>query len=146
MLLKQAEIEIDKDFTLNRKLAVYVNFKTSTLLEGVKANQKDAFQIWVGAKILQALHEKLIFLDLVGHEGNVDPYEQIFGIKSTTSIRSFLREKTHLLQKLANAEDKEETIGKLGSDFLDKVNDISFLLEIVNDIIERGFKFQVQQV
>jgi predicted AAA+ superfamily ATPase len=65
-LMRTAECEMDSDFSSSRKMAVYVNFKTSTLLEGVKAETHDAFQIWVGTKILQAVYEKLIFLDLVG--------------------------------------------------------------------------------
>src|ERR1043165_2933868 len=51
MLMRQAETEMDSEFPTSKRLAVYVNFKTSTLLEGVKAEQRDAFQIWVGAKI-----------------------------------------------------------------------------------------------
>ncbi len=60
MLLKETESELDREFEEERNLGVYVNFKTSTLLEGVKADNKSAFQIWVGAKILQSLYEKLI--------------------------------------------------------------------------------------
>ena len=53
MLLKEAESELDTEFIDNRVLGVYISFKTSTLLEGVKADNKSAFQIWVGAKIIQ---------------------------------------------------------------------------------------------
>jgi hypothetical protein len=37
MLLRSAEIQMDSEFAKEGQLAVYVNFKTSTLLEGVKA-------------------------------------------------------------------------------------------------------------
>src|SRR4051794_3418262 len=46
MLLKMVEINMDSQFKANRRLAVYVNFKTSTLLEGVKAGERDGFQLW----------------------------------------------------------------------------------------------------
>src|ERR1017187_1327387 len=65
MLLRLAEIDMDADFKTSRKLAVYVNFKTSTLLEGVRAGERDGFQIWVNAKLLQSLHDKLESLDLI---------------------------------------------------------------------------------
>jgi hypothetical protein len=42
MLLRIAEFELDRDFERDRKLGVYVNFKTSTLLEGVKADERDS--------------------------------------------------------------------------------------------------------
>ena len=37
MLMRHAEVEMDSEFPSSKRLAVYVNFKTSTLLEGVKA-------------------------------------------------------------------------------------------------------------
>jgi len=73
MLMRQAEIRMDAAFSESKIVSVYVNFKTSTLLEGVKADGRDTFQIWVGAKILQALHEKLIQLEIVHHEVPVEP-------------------------------------------------------------------------
>jgi hypothetical protein len=93
MLLRSAEIELDSQFKQERKLPVYVNFKTSTLLEGVKAGERDGFQVWVNAKILQALHDKLVFLDLIGKSARDDPYHRIFGIKSVQSTKTFLQEK-----------------------------------------------------
>ncbi|MBY0201677.1 MULTISPECIES: zinc ribbon domain-containing protein [Paenibacillus] len=141
MLLKQAEIELDKDFTASRKLAVYVTFKTSTILEGVKAEERDAFQVWVGAKILQALHDKLTQLNLIGHEGSTDPYFRIFGIKSAHGTKTMLQDKIHQLQKLAIASDKEKIINDIGSNFLDKVNDVSFINEIIRDVLSE-FKIQ----
>jgi predicted AAA+ superfamily ATPase len=45
-LLRLAETDMDNDFNQKKELAVYVNFKTSTLLEGISAGQKNAFQIW----------------------------------------------------------------------------------------------------
>ena len=58
-LLRLAETEMDATFEVTKVLCVYVNFKTSTLLEGISAGQKSAFQIWVNTKILQSIHEKL---------------------------------------------------------------------------------------
>lgn len=137
MLLRQAETEMDSEFSQTRKLAVYVSFKTSTLLEGVKTEHRDGFQVWVGAKILQELHDKLILLDLIGDEGIEDPYFRIFGLKSTKDTANMLRDKIHLLQNLALATNKQEVITKIGNDFIDHVNDINFLHEIIKEIIEQ---------
>ncbi|MEX5218617.1 MAG: zinc ribbon domain-containing protein [Nitrospira sp.] len=134
MLLRLAEIEMDSEFRGAGKLAVYVNFKTSTLLEGVKAGERDGFQVWVNAKILQALHEKLVSLDLIGHGGDADPYHRIFGIRSVESTKSFLQEKIHQLQKLAFSSDKEKVLQELGVEFLDRVLDTGFLVEMVNEV------------
>jgi hypothetical protein len=134
MLLRQAEIEMDRDFLQDRKLAVYISFKTSTLLEGVKVGERDAFQAWVGAKILEGLHEKLLNLDLISHENIIDPYHEMFGITSPKKTKTYLQEKIHNLQKLATASNKEELVHQIGNDFLDKVNNITSLLETVKDI------------
>ncbi|QIR36707.1 zinc ribbon domain-containing protein [Tolypothrix sp. PCC 7910] len=134
MLLRQAEIEMDRDFLEHRKLGVYISFKTSTLLEGVTVGQRDAFQAWVGAKILEGLHEKLLTLDLISDENIIDPYHEIFGIKSPKTTKIYLQEKIHNLQKLATASNKEELVHQIGNNFLDKVNDITSLLETVKDI------------
>ena len=136
MLMRQAEVEMDNDFSSSRKLAVYVNFKTSTLLEGVKAEKRDAFQIWVGAKILQAIYDKLIVLDLVGHSEIHDPYYKVFGIQSSHGIQSAFKEKIHLLQNLAMKSENENIIEKIGPLFLDRINDVTFLLETLKEIIE----------
>src|ERR1700722_14490324 len=114
MLLRSAELEMDSEFAKTRQLAVYVTFKTSTLLEGVKAGERDGFQIWVSLKILQALHEKLVQLDLIGHGGDLDPYFRVFGVKSVEDTKELLQDKIHLLQKLAQAQNKTEVISELG--------------------------------
>jgi len=134
MLLKETEAELDRDFDKDRILAVYVNFKTSTLLEGVKADNKNAFQIWVGAKILQALYEKLIDIGVIVTDSSSDPFKRIFGVNSVFGMKVALQEKIHLLQKLSRNENREEVLDKLGSDFLDKVNDVSYVLEIIKEI------------
>lgn len=137
MLLRSAEIEMDTEFSRLRRLAVYVNFKTSTLLEGVKAGERDGFQVWVNVKILQALHEKLVFLDLIGKGQEADPYQKIFGIASVEQTKSFLQEKIHQLQKLAFSSDKSAVLKELGDAFLDRVLDTGFLVEIVQDVISQ---------
>lgn len=145
MLLRSAELDTDAEFKAERNLAVYVNFKTSTLLEGVKAGERDAFQIWVNAKILQALHDKLVALDLVGKGGQADPYQTVFGIASVESTRSFLKEKIHLLQKLAFAtdKDKQDVLSQIGGDFIDHVLDTGYLVEIINGVIDQ---FRLEKV
>jgi len=137
MLLRLAEIEMDSEFRTSRKLAVYVSFKTSTLLEGVKAGERDGFQLWVNAKILQALHDKLEFLDLIGHGGDADPYHKVFGIRSVEQTKTFLQEKIHQLQKLAFTKDKEAVVNEIGATFLDRVRDTGFLGETIKSVIQQ---------
>ena len=135
MLMRQAEIEMDESYSDTKVLSVYINFKTSPLLEGVKISDKDAFQVWVGAKILQGLHQKLLFLtDAEGKhdEGADDPYQKIFKVKSTDNIQDFFIKNIHLIQNVAfnggevNIED----------DFVSKVNDISFVRDTITSISE----------
>lgn len=134
MLLKETEAELDRDFKQDRALGVYVNFKTSTLLEGVKAENRNAFQIWVAAKILQALYEKLTTNGIISDNSTSDPFKRIFGVDSIFGLQKVLQEKIHLLQRLSKEDNKAEILAKLGSDFLDRVNDISYVLEIVKEI------------
>jgi hypothetical protein len=110
MLLKEAEAELDREFKTERNLAVYVNFKTSTLLEGVKTDNKNAFQIWVGAKILQSLYEKLIQVGVINDNFLSDPFKRIFGVETIYGMKKALQEKIHLLQKLSKQEN--ETVVK----------------------------------
>lgn len=138
MLLRTAEIEMDDEFTSEKALAVYVyvNFKTSTLLEGVKAGERDAFQIWVGAKILQAVHDKLIFFDLIKDDDVDDPYRRIFNI-SSQQTKTYLKEKIHLLQSLCFSRNKEKKLTEIGDTFLDRILDTSFILEILKELTEK---------
>lgn len=136
MLLRKTESELDRVFKNDRALAVYVNFKTSTLLEGVRADNKSAFQVWVGAKILQALYEKLIANGVITENSASDPFKRIFGVETIFGMKKTLQDKIHLLQKLSKDEQKEEVLSKLGSEFLDKVNDINHILEIIKEIID----------
>lgn len=132
MLLRMAEIELDIAFPVDKKLGVYVNFKTSTLLEGVKADERDAFQIWVNIKILEALHEKMLALNLIAKTGVADPYQRVFGVSSVLETKAMLEEKIHLLQKLAFSRNAHaEILGQIGEDFLAKAQDTSFLVNII---------------
>ena len=135
MLLRMAEIELDREFKVDRKLGVYVNFKTSTLLEGVKADERDAFQIWVNTKILEALHEKLLALNLIAKSGSGDPYFRVFGITSVHETKTLLEDKIHLLQKLAfSSSDRPAIIEQLGKEFLAKAQDTIFLTNIIKEL------------
>ncbi len=137
MLLRMAEIELDADFKTAKKLGVYVNFKTSTLLEGVKADERDAFQIWLNLKILEALHEKMLAQNLIAKSGESDPYERVFGVASVGKTKTLLEEKIHLLQKLAfKKADQTDIVEKLGKDFLTKAQDITFLTNIIKEACE----------
>ena len=136
MLLRSAEIAMDDEFQFQGKLAVYVNFKTSTLLEGVRAGERDAFQIWVGAKILQAVHDKLLFFGLIKGTNGDDPYRRIFNI-STQETKTYLSEKIHLLQSLCFSNNKEQVINTIGDNFLERIHDTSFILEVLKDLTEK---------
>jgi hypothetical protein len=132
MLMRQAEIEMDESYSESKVLGVYINFKTSPLLEGVKINDKDAFQVWVGAKILQGLYQKLLFLNLIQSESLDDPYQKIFNIKPTDSIEDYLINNIHLIQTVAF--NKTEAI--VENDFISKVNDIGFVRDTIASISE----------
>ncbi|WP_394809132.1 hypothetical protein [Nitrosomonas sp.] len=137
MLLRMAEIELDNTFQTDKKLGVYVNFKTSTLLEGVKADERDAFQIWVNIKILEALHEKMLALNLIAKSGGADPYQRVFGISSVLETKAMLEEKIHLLQKLAFSKvSQTDIINQIGTEFLAKAQDTSFLVNIIREVAE----------
>ncbi|QNQ21523.1 zinc ribbon domain-containing protein [Kosakonia sp. SMBL-WEM22] len=136
MLLRAAEAELDNDFPTKKIVGVYVNFKTSTLLEGVKADNKNAFQIWVSAKLLQALYEKLIFLDIICDNNTSDPFQRIFGIETITGMKDALQSKIHLLQRLSREPSSDKLLNEIGEDFLDKVNDISYVNDIIKEIIQ----------
>ena len=136
MLLRETEAELDREFKTERCLGVYVNFKTSTLLEGVKADNKSAFQVWVAAKILQALYEKLISLGVINESDSSDPFKRIFGVETIYSMKITLQDKIHLLQKLSQNGKEDEILEEIGDDFLDKVNDISYVSGIIKEIID----------
>lgn len=144
MLLRMAEIELDAAFATDKKLGVYVNFKTSTLLEGVKADERDAFQIWVNIKILEALHEKLLALNLIAKTGRADPYQRVFGVSSVLETKAMLEEKIHLLQKLAFSKTGQaDIIDQIGKDFLAKAQDTSFLVNIIKEVADQ---FQLTKI
>jgi hypothetical protein len=137
MLLRLAEIEMDADFSTKKELAAYVNFKTSTILEGVRAGERDAFQIWVNVKILQALHDKLAYLNLIGVSGQRDPYYRVFRIASVEGTKDVLQDKLHLLQKLALAgANRDAVLAELGSEFLDRVLDTGVLRDLIDSILK----------
>lgn len=136
-LLRYAEIEMDSDFKTEKVLAVYVNFKTSTLLEGIEAGQKNAFQIWVNTKILQALHEKLVSQGLLKATDVSDPYQNVFGISSVEKTGTFLDEKLRQLQKLAFTSDRKAVEAEIGAEFLDRLFDPSSLSEVVKEVVTR---------
>jgi hypothetical protein len=136
-LLRQAEIEMNEEFATEKKLSVYINFKTSPLLEGVSINDKDAFQVWIGAKILQSIHKKLIFLNLINPENTNDPYQKIFNLGGTNITQEFLLEKIHQIQNFALAQNKADESEKIGDNFLNHVNDINFIRETLLTLADK---------
>jgi hypothetical protein len=136
-LLRLAETEMDTAFDTTKVLSVYINFKTSTLLEGISAGQKNAFQIWVNTKILQSLHEKLVGLNLLKGADLHDPYERVFGISGVAQTGTFLTAKLHQIQKLAFASDKSAVEKELGEEFLNSLFDPSFLGSVIREVSDR---------
>jgi uncharacterized OB-fold protein len=136
-LLRLAETEMDADYADTRVLCVYINFKTSTLLEGISAGHKSAFQIWVNAKILQSVHEKLVSMNLLKEADAHDPYERVFGISGVEQTGSFLTTKLLQIPKLAFASDKLAVEKELGEDFLNSLYDPSFLGAVIREVSER---------
>ena len=134
-LLRIAEIELDETFHQDKKLSVYINFKTSPLLEGVNINDKNAFQVWVGAKILQAVHQKLCFLNILDEDNVDDPYQKIFNIDGSNVTQEFLKEKIHNIQNYAlrNNTSSEE----IDEQFINKVNDINYIRETLTTLVEK---------
>lgn len=137
MLLRQAEIELDERFREERKLSVYINFKTSPLLEGVKINDKNAFQVWIGAKILQAAHDKLLFLNLINNSNLEDPYRKIFNLAGSDNIQEYLTDKIHQIQNYSLTRELSGDENKIGKDFIDKANDISYIRETLLGICDK---------
>jgi hypothetical protein len=136
-LLRQAEIEMDENFSTEKKLSVYINFKTSPLLEGVSINDKDAFQVWIGARILQSIHKKLLFLNVINPNNTDDPYQKIFNIGGTNISQDYLTEKIHQIQNFALAKNKTNESEKIGEDFINRVNDINFIRETLISLAEK---------
>lgn len=136
-LLRLAETEMDSEFQANKVLPVYINFKTSTVLEGISAGQKNAFQIWVNTKILQSVHDKLVSLHLLNDNDLHDPYERVFGISGVAQTGTFLTTKLHQIQKLAFASDKAAVERELGEEFLNNLFDPSYLGAVLKEVTER---------
>lgn len=135
-LLRQAEIELDQSFAVDKRLSVYINFKTSPLLEGVTINDKSAFQVWIGAKIIQSIHQKLTELNVINPENLDDPYQRVFNIDGSNTTQKFLTEKLHLIQSYG-IFNKEETLSdRIGEDFISKVNDVNYVREIIGELIK----------
>jgi hypothetical protein len=142
-LLRYAELELDANFLQSRTLGVYINFKTGTLLEGITAGQRSAFQIWVNTKILQSFHEKLVHLNLLSSSAKNDPYERVFGITSVERTGTLLNQKLHQIQQLAFAADRAQVEKELGEDFLNQLYDPAFLGGLIRDVVT---KFGLERV
>ena len=136
-LLRQAEIELDDSFTEDKKLSVYINFKTSPLLEGVRISDKDAFQIWIGAKILQSIHQKLLFLNLINPNDADDPYQRIFNVGGTNLTQEYLSEKIHQIQNYALNSNQQNESQEISDEFISKVNDINFIRETLISLVDK---------
>ena len=142
-LLRQAEIEMDDEFSNEKKLSVYISFKTSPLLEGVSINDKDAFQVWIGAKILQSIHQKLLFLNLIDPQDADDPYQRIFNLGGMNLTQEYLAEKIHQIQNYSLALNQLDESNKIGEEFINKVNDINFIRETLIVLVE---KLEVERI
>jgi hypothetical protein len=61
----------------------------------------------------------------------------VFRIESVASTTKALQEKIHLLQKLARATKKEDVLAELGGEFLDRVLDTNFLIDMVRGVMDQ---------
>ncbi|PHK33582.1 hypothetical protein VF13_38310, partial [Nostoc linckia z16] len=65
--------------------------------------------------------------------GDNDPYKKIFNIESKDDTHTFLSDKIHLIQSIALGKVKDD----LNKDFIEKVNNISFVRDTVDNIIKQ---------
>lgn len=109
MLFRLSEISLDENFPNDKVIGVYVNFKTSILLENDRfSSEYYSFRIWVMAKILQNFTNKLLELGLIEGETTLDPYKRLLNVNDINTYGRSLDQKIVKLQKLALTKDLAE--------------------------------------
>ncbi|MEC0167390.1 ORC-CDC6 family AAA ATPase [Paenibacillus graminis] len=140
MLMRLAEIDLDKTFNRDKVLSVYVSFKTSMLLENDQYNnQFYSFRIWIMAKILKAFTEKLQLFGVIEDYKTLQPYKTLFNITNVEDLGSSLDEKIAILQKLvltADNNERKNLESKIGNNFAETFNDVEFVTETIKNTIK----------
>lgn len=149
MLLKYAELMSDKEFASKKKLAVYVTFENSLVMERMQAIRGsgfyDPFRQWTFAKIVKdviAKSEKLQLVTKVDHM-----LEDVFGHVSLSTVERELEAYIRILENKnisKAAELREEAQKILSSEFgdknakylLDALENANATKELLNKIID----------
>lgn len=137
MLLRLAEFNLDETIKSNKVLGVYVNFKSSLVLEKDKfKDEKYSFKMWIMAKILQSFTEKLYSLGIIEGDSTLQPYYELFNIKGINNLGNALEKKITLLQRLALTKDsgeRDEIENEIGISFANTFNDIEYVTKTIRD-------------
>lgn len=141
MLLRLAELSLDKTFPVEKVVGVYVNFKTSILLENDRfSSEYYSFKIWVMAKVLQAFTNKLLELGLIEGESTLDPYNRLLNVNDINTYGKSLDQKIIKLQKLALTKDDEERRvieSEIGTDFAGTFNNVELITETIREVCNK---------
>ncbi|MGR9506344.1 ORC-CDC6 family AAA ATPase [Rhizobium leguminosarum] len=106
-MLRKAELELDENWAKTRTLGVYVNFKASLLLRNADPEfPYSPFVCWVGAKILEAFHDKCRRHAIVNSAEMEDRYRKTFGITRAWNSDS-LSKIVNTLQKISIDNDDQ---------------------------------------
>jgi hypothetical protein len=123
-MLRKAELELDEGWAKTRTLGVYVNFKASLLLRNADPDfPYSPFVCWVGAKILEAFHEKCKRHAIVNSAEMEERYRKTFGITRAWNSDS-LAKIVNTLQKISI--DNDDTAIKEHFEFLKSENIAEF--------------------
>ncbi|KZS46453.1 hypothetical protein AWU65_11270 [Paenibacillus glucanolyticus] len=141
MLLRLAELSLDESFPVEKVVGVYVNFKTSILLENDRfSSEYYSFKIWVMAKILQEFTNKLLELGLIEGESTLDPYNRLLNVNDINTYGKSLDQKIIKLQKLALTKDNEERRiieSEIGTDFAGTFNNVELITETIREVCNK---------
>ncbi|GAH60161.1 unnamed protein product, partial [marine sediment metagenome] len=140
MLMRIVEIDLDNSLTTNNILSIYVNFKSSPLLENDRFDNKyNSFKIWTIAKILHEFTKKLYKLKIANNT-IFEPYSTIFRINQSISFENYLDKKIIDLQKLALTDmpDKRKALeAEIGEDFVSTLNNVEIITNTIKSIIQK---------
>lgn len=141
MLLRLAEISLDENFSKEKVVGVYANFKTSILLENDRfSSEYYSFKIWVMAKILQAFTNKLLELGLIEGESTLDPYKRLLNVNDINTYGKSLDQKIVKLQKLAltkDAAERKKLESEIGTDFAGTFNNVELVTETIREVCKK---------
>ncbi|AOY06237.1 hypothetical protein [Bacillus subtilis] len=141
MLLRLAELKLDENFEADKTVGVYVNFKTSVLLENDRfSNEYYSFKIWVMAKILQAFTNKMLRLGLIEGDTTLAPYKRLLNVSDINAYGRSLDEKIIKLQRLAVTKDEKERRKieeEIGIEFADTLNNVEVITDTIREVCQK---------